>query len=106
MRVFAGLPIPEDVIQGLMKTIDLIRTNHRNMSFVKPAGMHITVHFFGELGESEVKDLVDAMKDPVLSIPKIKSKTGHIGRFPKKGNPRVLFVGLDEGIEELAAVNR
>jgi RNA 2',3'-cyclic 3'-phosphodiesterase len=106
MRVFAGLPIPEDLIRDLMRAIDFIRDNHRNMSFVKPAGMHITLHFFGDLGESQVKSLIEVMKDPALLVRKIKSKTGRIGRFPKRGNPRVLFVGLDEGMEELRNINR
>jgi 2'-5' RNA ligase len=102
MRVFAGLPLPADVVTGLQKTIDYIRQARSRMSFVKPAGMHITMHFFGEIGENDVNNLVRLMDDQVLCVKKIRAKTGALDRFPKRGNPRVIFVSFVEGIGEIA----
>jgi 2'-5' RNA ligase len=102
MRVFAGLPLPQDVISGLVKTVEYIKGSGKAMSFVKPEGMHITVKFFGEIEESAAKSIARLMEDPILRIKKIRSRIGGVGRFPRKGNPRVIFVSLDEGVEEVA----
>jgi RNA 2',3'-cyclic 3'-phosphodiesterase len=102
MRVFAGLPLPDEIKAALQNPIDRIRRIYPHMSFVKPEGLHITMHFFGELTDSAAKSLISLMEDPGLAIKKIRSKTGGIGKFPKRGNPRVLFVGIDEGAREIA----
>ncbi len=104
MRVFAGLPLPGEVIRGLQKSIEYIRSSHRGMSFVKPEGMHITVRFFGEIKDDDAKSLVRLMEDPIIRIKKIKSRTEKIGRFPRAGSPRVIFVALDEGVKEISGL--
>ena len=106
MRVFAGLPIAEGVIPNLLGAIDYLKQNYPDMSFIKSQGMHITIHFFGEIGEKETFELIRLMDDPFLKISKIKAKIGKIGSFPARGNPKVVFAALEEGVNDIAVYNK
>ena len=101
MRVFAALPLPPHAKRDVEGVIESLRQRHPRLRYVKPSGMHITLHFFGELGESAVSGLRRIWKDPELCVPDIPASLGGLGQFPERGNPRVVWIGVDEGKYEL-----
>ncbi|MBN1699139.1 MAG: RNA 2',3'-cyclic phosphodiesterase [Spirochaetales bacterium] len=103
MRVFAGLPLPPEKITELKKTVDFISAGSRYLRAVKPAGLHITLFFFGELRQEKVDGLIRTMDDGVLKGKKIAARFGEIGQFPEKGNPRVIYIGIGEGSGEITS---
>jgi 2'-5' RNA ligase len=63
--------------------------------------MHLTLHFFGEIPENRIDGFSTVFDDPGLRIPAIRTRLGEMGHFPPAGNPRVLWIGLKEGVEEM-----
>jgi 2'-5' RNA ligase len=104
MRVFAGLSLPRNAIGSVRLTIDRVRSACGNLGYVRPEGLHITIHFFGDIGDRGVDALVRLMNDPLLSVKRIDARLGGISYFPERGNPRVIFVELDEGAEGAVSV--
>jgi 2'-5' RNA ligase len=71
--------------------------------WVPAAGFHVTLHFFGDVPDAGVTALGQVFDDPELRVPAIPARFGKIGQFPPRGNPRVLWVGLDRGEAEIRA---
>jgi 2'-5' RNA ligase len=73
------------------------------LRWVSAVGFHVTLHFFGEVPEAGVAALQHVFDDPGLRVPAIPMRLGRIGQFPPRGNPRVLWVGLERGEAEIRA---
>ncbi len=101
MRVFAALPLPAQVSAVIWEAFSTARTLAPGARWVGAEGMHLTLHFFGEIPESAVPAFGPLFDDPALRRPAIISQLGHVGFFPATGNPRVLWIGLQKGVDEM-----
>jgi 2'-5' RNA ligase len=64
---------------------------------------HVTLAFFGEVPDDHVPVLTDALSD-ALGVVDVHLRLAGAGTFPEKGDPRVLWVGVDGDVEKLAAL--
>ncbi len=65
--------------------------------------MHLTLHFFGEIPDQEIEGFTPVFVDPVLQGAPIRARLGGVGFFPPSGTPKVLWVGVQHGLEEMRA---
>ena len=103
MRVFAALPLPPRTAHLLAETLISFRQAGPGLKTVSVDGLHVTLHFFGEIDEAAISALQSAMDHPRLSRPPIPAVLGPLGRFPPSGNPNVLFRRIDAGGVEIAS---
>ena len=61
--------------------------------------MHFTVQFLGEVSEEMIRKISDALNSIEFSIFSITFAS--IGAFPKPNSPRVIWVGVNDGVNEL-----
>ena len=61
--------------------------------------MHFTVQFLGEVSEEMIRKISDALNSIEFSTFSITF--AGIGAFPKPNSPRVIWVGVNDGIDEL-----
>jgi 2'-5' RNA ligase len=103
VRVFAALPLPEPALRVLDNLIQPLRRAHPQLRWVPRESYHLTLHFFGELGDEAVSRLKAFFAGPELRTLPIPARFGPIGRFPERGEPRVVYVPLAEGAEAARA---
>ncbi len=103
MRVFAALPLPAPAVETLLGLLAPLTRRYPRLRPVKPAAIHITLHFFGELPETAVRELGSLWEDAGMGGPVIRASFGGLGQFPERGTPRVIWVGIDAGAAELTA---
>ncbi|MGA2612812.1 MAG: RNA 2',3'-cyclic phosphodiesterase [Spirochaetia bacterium] len=96
MRVFAALPLPRAVVDAVSTLIAPIRTSHPRLRWVSQSAYHLTLHFFGEVDEGDLSGLRRVFQDPALKRPPFTTRLGPLGQFPPGGNPRVLWIALDD----------
>jgi 2'-5' RNA ligase len=106
VRVFAALPLPAVAVAAIDSVLSAQRSLYPRIRWVGTQGLHITVHFFGELPDAAVEAVSRVFDDPALRRPPIPARLGKIGQFPPKGSPRVIWVGLERGVEEMAAYGK
>lgn len=63
--------------------------------------LHLTLKFIGEVDESRILDIDDALKEIIL--PEFSLSLKGVGTFPPRGTPRILWAGV-EPIEGTAAL--
>lgn len=102
MRVFAALPLPGPIILRLEEAARRLAAGCPGLKIVRPEGMHLTLHFFGEIAEEQAARVGAVMEDPALDLPAIPAALGPFGQFPPRGNPRVIWCGIRRGAEAVA----
>lgn len=108
MRLFAAIDLTDEVrgaIAAEQKRIAAIVGKGASLRWVRPAHMHLTLVFLGEVAEAAVPQIVDALS-PSFAIARFTAVFDHLGVFPPHGGPRVLWLGVTEGAGETVDLQR
>jgi 2'-5' RNA ligase len=71
------------------------------VTWVKPAALHVTIRFLGEVEEREVERLLDLLAPPIAMTP-FELEWRGVGTFPSNKHPRALWLGVINGAAPLA----
>lgn len=105
--MFVAVELPEDVRETAKETaLVLARRLDRSvrLRWVSADQMHLTVRFIGHVPDNKVQAVVDAVESP-LSMAPFDVEFEGCGVFPKAGPPRVLWIGLSQGLDALRAMH-
>ena len=108
-RVFVAVDIgdamrreAQRVIAALTMKLEQVKEPPK-VVWVKPAALHVTIKFIGEVDEAEVGRLQPMLAPPIPIAPFEVSWRG-IGAFPSHRNPRALWLGVINGAAQLAEI--
>ena len=105
MRLFAAVPPPAAVLDDLDRALDRLRDRPGAPRWAKREARHLTLAFFGEVPESRLAALTEALA-AVPGRATVHLRLGGAGTFPERGSPRALWVGVDGDVEQLARLAR
>lgn len=98
MRLFIGIPVPEDYARIMRRIQDAWRPRLASrLSWVRPELAHVTLKFLGEVADNRVPALLAAMR--AAAIPAFRFQGGRGGVFSPK-SPRVVWIDVARGREE------
>jgi 2'-5' RNA ligase len=106
MRVFYALPVPPAACRRLGEAALSLKNAFRGLAVPREAGLHFTLFFFGEVDAAGAVRLGKILEEPSLVRPAIRARFAGIGTFPAEGNPRIIYAAVDEGGDEIAALER
>ena len=97
MRTFVAIEVSN---KDILNSIHKIQTElNIKAKPVELHNMHFTVQFLGEVSEDMVRKISDVLNSIEFSAFSITF--GSIGVFPKPNSPRVIWIGVTDGINEL-----
>ena len=97
MRAFVAIEVSsKDVLNSIHKIQTELNIKAKP---VELHNMHFTVQFLGEVSEEMVRKISDALNSIEFSAFSISFTS--IGVFPKPNFPRVIWIGTNDGIDEL-----
>ena len=109
MRVFVAVDVGDAVrrevtrvVSALTGKLEAVKTPPK-VVWVKPAALHVTVKFLGEVEPPEIERL-QALLSPPIPIAPFELVWRGIGTFPSPKNPRALWLGVTNGAAPLAEV--
>jgi 2'-5' RNA ligase len=119
IRAFLAVELA-DPVKGWLETIqsDLKRrilhdlSRETSMSWVRPASLHVTIKFLGDIDERLVRPLQDGVSNALTHHRALHIPLDRLGVFPRLQQPRVLWIGPSDRWEKseeaarLAAVHR
>lgn len=104
MRLFVGIALPQALLESATRAQELLRERvgeRQGVRYVDPAKFHITIQFLGNLDESVVPGLIEALSQVRCST--ILLTSGELSGFPGPERPRVIFQSCkSEGLHDLA----
>lgn len=102
LRAFLALDPPPEVrneiglIQGRLRKI--LRGDIR---WTNPEGMHLTLKFFGNIFETDVDRISQAVGGITTAVAPLVLEVKTVGMFPGTRRPRVIWLGIKGDVERL-----
>lgn len=90
-------------IEGVQKDL---KSSRADVRWVSPGNIHLTLKFFGTIEESIIESIIKSIEGPVQSTPPFFLKIQGMGAFPNLKNPRVIWMGFQEGKETIVAIQK
>jgi RNA 2',3'-cyclic 3'-phosphodiesterase len=111
-RLFIAVPLADDVREGigaLMSELAGAPIDERapgQPRWVRVDGLHITLRFLGATPDVRVQELGDIVTSAARGVAPFRVELTGGGAFPGPDRPRVLWIGIGEGANTLAAMAR
>jgi 2'-5' RNA ligase len=109
VRLFVGVPIggaAADAIGAIRKTLvsRMVQLDpHARVTWVEADRLHVTVRFIGEV-DGAAASAIEAALQPPLAVSPFTLRLRGIGRFPGGGRPRGLWVDVEDGADQMRAI--
>src|SRR5882762_3420036 len=95
IRTFVAIELPEQIKTALGEIQNDLRRTAADVSWTKPANIHLTIKFLGDLDEARIELLRKITSESVQTARPLELVTDNIGFFPNQKRARVIWVGLD-----------
>ena len=110
MRLFVGAePSPRvrreaaATAAALRSALEARRVFHK-FRWVPPENLHLTVWFLGEVTDERSAGVINALA-PALGEKPFSIHLSGLGTFPPSGSPRVVWMGIVEGLDALSRMH-
>lgn len=101
LRTFIAIAMPASIKRQVEELQFELRKFQEGISWSKPGNIHLTLKFLGDVEEAKVDAIAAALGEVVAASPPFSFHLKHLGMFPNKQRPRVLWIGLDEPSKQL-----
>jgi len=102
MRCFLCIEINNpEIISKILQFQEEFKSINTKIKFVEAENLHFTLKFLGEIDPSLVKDIYSVMQK--IPFSPFSMALESVGTFPP-ARPRVVWVGISEGRNELSSI--
>ena len=106
LRLFIAVELNSEIHENLGKLIDQLKTiSSRNIKWVKPEIIHLTLKFLGDTPQKELRTIIDLLAEATLDKRPFEIEVKGSGCFPSVKQPRVIWAGV-ESPGELGALQK
>ncbi len=104
IRAFVALKLPESIISSIKRIQEDLKLCRFPVRWVRPEKIHLTIKFFGEITESDIKNIGAAMNNCAGNYASLSLSTKGVGVFPSITRPRVIWTGISGEASLLFAI--
>lgn len=106
-RVFCAVELPQCARDLVLAHIARLKGKvpHAKASWARDANLHLTLKFLGEIPAASVTDLSSAVSLAVSRVQPFAINLEQTGVFPPQGQPRVLWIGINDPSTHLAELH-
>ena len=101
MRTFIAIDVSAAVRAQAARLIEKLRSSGVKARWVEPSNLHLTLKFLGDVPNTEVAAVCQAVKVAVLENGPFDIHCQGAGAFPEIKRPRTVWLGLADGNEEM-----
>jgi RNA 2',3'-cyclic 3'-phosphodiesterase len=105
-RVFVAAPVNGDVRRLMQYVQNTLVPRQWPVRWVDPKLAHITLRFFGDINVEHVRAVERELGVIAAQYRPLSLRTSHIGAFPSPTRARVIWLGLNGDVPQLAALSR
>jgi len=106
MRLFVAINFPEKVKKRIGLLIKELRKLPSDAKWVDDANLHLTLQFLGNVPETQVPSIVEALNRSVTGISPFRLDLGGVGVFQSIERPRVFWMGVSGETNVLSRLHR
>jgi 2'-5' RNA ligase len=104
IRTFIAVELSDEARRHIAERRRELEPAASGVRWVAPENVHLTLVFVGDVPAAETGAVADAVREAVAGAKPFTVTLGGTGRFPPKGKPRVVWVGVEDAAGALAAL--
>jgi len=105
IRSFISIAIEAQVLEKIRgfqaELIKKIGKTANRVSWVKPETIHLTVKFLGDIPVNQINSIITSLQRAADGVESFSLNFEGLGFFPNLRKPRVVWIGISEGIDPL-----
>ena len=106
LRTFIAIDLDPDVRSRFKSVQNLLENSGADIRWVKPERAHLTLKFLGDTTSDQVEDISGALKSIASDTDDFDIVFGGLGVFGPKKRPRVVWVGVQQGLGQLRGLQK
>ena len=96
IRLFVGVPLPDDVVTATEATIDAVRARMAGARWIPAENRHVTLAFLGPVEVAGRAWIEARLREVAIGASPFRTVTTRLGGFPSSERARVVWLGLDD----------
>jgi 2'-5' RNA ligase len=105
VRLFVAVDVPEGLKEAIESdVVGPMRDAVPGARWTRPEGRHLTLKFLGNVDDERVDEIAEVLRSAAAHHARFRASFVEVGGFPTLRRPRVLWVGVGEGGEPMAAL--
>ena len=105
VRTFVAVEITPGVRSRARQLIEKLSATGANVKWVEPENLHLTLAFLGEVDVLEIPELCETVRQSVGDYEPFDIEVRGVGAFPDLRRPRTVWIGVENGAEEMIALH-
>lgn len=105
IRTFIAIDISPAVRRRAAVLQDKLRESEVNASWTDPENIHVTMQFLGDVDETLVPEVCKRVAAAAAPFAPFHASFAQAGAFPAADRPRTVWIGVDEGRENLVELH-
>jgi 2'-5' RNA ligase len=105
IRTFIGVDVGQDIRDRAVTLQETLARSSNDVKWVEPENLHITLLFLGEVDDREVPAVCRAVSTQLEDQPAFSLTVEGVGSFPNARRPRILWIGVGDGTQELCKIH-
>ena len=106
IRTFIAIDAGERVRKRAGDLIERLRISGAPVKWVNAPNMHLTLKFLGNVPSDEISGICHLVEELVEGFPPFAVHCQGVGAFPNVDRPRVIWLGITKGYEEIVALQQ
>jgi RNA 2',3'-cyclic 3'-phosphodiesterase len=106
VRTFIALDIGQAVRDRIVALQNSLASTGAEVKWVEKANLHLTMLFLGEVDNRDLMAVSRAVTESVAGHSAIELSIEGTGCFPNMRRPRVVWIGVGKGLEEVRALHK
>jgi RNA 2',3'-cyclic 3'-phosphodiesterase len=90
----------------LGEVIERLRPAARDVAWVAPGNLHLTLKFLGSVPEARIDAVAGALREASGDASPFEARLRGLGAFPSARRPRVVWAGVTEGAADMIELAR
>ena len=100
MRAFIAIELPKETKLALAKLEDQLKKTNADVKWVTPENLHLTLKFLGDIDVAQANEINGIIENVANNYPPYAIKIYSVGAFPKLSLLKVVWAGIDTGVDE------
>ena len=106
IRSFLAIELPKTILKKIEEVQEDLKASRADVRWVNPEKIHLTLKFFGNIEESQIDPMIESIREIVHQTPSFSLRVRGMGVFPHPRNPRVIWMGLEDGRDVIQPFQR
>lgn len=106
IRAFIACEIPESILENVSKVQEGLRKLDSDVSWTRVNGIHITLKFLGDIEEGYIDKVAAVIEEASKGQTPFEISIKGSGAFPNLKNPRVVWIGVEDGAKVLSKLQQ